>query len=77
MITRAEEAAATVCEAADLLISTSSPVEIAAALRAQGLELAADRFRYLGVAVALHRAVSPPQADPEVPPVLRFPTINP
>ncbi len=45
----------TVYAAAALLVSTS-PVELAAALRANGYDQAAEHIRYLGVAVTLYRA---------------------
>jgi len=41
--------------AAELLVSTS-PVQMAAALRAHGLDRAADHVRFLGIAVSLARS---------------------
>ena len=46
-----------VLKAADALVTTP-PVELAAALRSNGLVVAADHIRYLGVAVALRQATS-------------------
>lgn len=45
----------TVYAAAALLVRTP-PVELAAALRANGHDQAAEHIRYLGVAVTLYRA---------------------